>query len=74
MIIQVGSTSECCKSYYRRVINDKHFCNICYSECQIIAEKQDASFCYSRGTVKLWSKKKHRYLTREEIKRGERGG
>jgi hypothetical protein len=64
------SSVQCaCGSWYR--VDDK--CNKCGA---IISEPIEESkiFISRSNTGRRWSKAKHRYLTAEEIKRGERGG
>ena len=70
MKIQVNKQSQCCGSYYRNVDNDKHFCNLCGSECEVVREKIDSGFLRAR-TGRMWSKKKHLYLTAKEVSTGE---
>jgi methionyl-tRNA synthetase len=69
MVIQVSIPCPKCGSYYRD--NDK--CNKC-GEASPIKEEEKTVFVSHSDTAKEWSKKRHRYLTHDEIKNGERGG
>ena len=64
-------TSEMCicrMSYYVR--------DGCCNKCGVkrnVYEREYQSF-FRKNQRKLWSKAKHRYLTEDEINRGEKGG
>jgi len=57
-----------CGSYYR---NGNH-CNVCGEF--LIEPKYTTLRKQIKPMKRLWSKRKHRYLTQEEISRGEKGG
>lgn len=73
-LIQVSVPSSCCGSAYRRADeNGDQYCNLCGEKCEFVDYNPVVKFV-PRRHGKLWNKKKHRYLTEQEIKNGETGG
>jgi predicted amidophosphoribosyltransferase len=70
---QVGENCpHCQKSWYRQERDGRQWCNVCGKETPFYYWPQVRFIPGQRG--RIWSKKKHRYLTAVEIKNGEKGG
>jgi hypothetical protein len=65
---QANNPCPSCGSFYRNV--DK--CNICGIKIEDIEEEKP--LFHRENVGRQWSKKRHRYLTQDEIKNGEHGG
>lgn len=81
-LIQVNKQSPCCGLFYRFVDNNgNQKCNgnhnndfKCGKTCEYVNNNIECDKYIPHRRGKMWSKKKHRYLTQKEIDSGEIGG